>query len=58
MKRPFKAIQIFIDYEILENRLPSRKEFELAWFGRELRRNESNYYYKVKRDFLKEREDE
>jgi hypothetical protein len=58
MKRPFKAIQIFIDYEKLENRLPSRKEFELAWFGRELRCNESNYYYKVKRDFLAEREDE
>lgn len=56
MKRPFKAIQIFIDYEKLENRLPSRKEFELAWFGRELRHNESNYYYKVKKDFLAERE--
>ena len=58
MKRTFKAIQIFIDYDKLENRLPTRKEFELAWFGRELRRNESNYYYKVKKDFLAEREAE
>lgn len=58
MKRQFKAIQIFYDFDRMENRLPSRKEFELAWFGRELRHNESNYYYKVKKDFLKECEAE
>lgn len=46
-----KAIQIFIDYERLENRLPTKKEFDKAWYGRELPHNRSNYYYKVKKQF-------
>ena len=53
-----KAIQVFYDFERLENRLPEKSEFDLAFYGRELRRGESNYYYQAKREFLKEMEGE
>lgn len=46
------AMQIFIDYERLENRMPTKAEFDLQLYGRELRRGESNYYYTVKRKYL------
>lgn len=55
MKRAFKAIQIFYNYEKLENRLPSKDEFDMEWYGRKLRRGVSNYYYQVKKSFLSER---
>ena len=51
-----KAIQIFYDYEEQENRLPTKKEFDVAYYGRVLRRGESNWYYQVKKKFLEEKE--
>lgn len=56
MKRTFKAIQIFLDYYKLENRLPSKVEFDLAWYGRDRGRN-SRYYWRVKKQFLELRGD-
>lgn len=58
VNKGMKAVQIFYDYERLENRLPSRNEFDLAFYGRILSRGESNYYYQVKREFLKETKEE
>lgn len=52
IKRGTNAMQIFIDYERDENRLPTKAEFDLALYGRELRRGESNYYYTVRRKYL------
>ena len=49
-----KAIQVFYDYERLENRLPTKQEFDLAYYGRILQRGESNWYYQVKRKFINE----
>lgn len=49
-----KAIKIFYDYERMENRLPTKQEFDLAYYGRILERGESNWYYKVKRNFIEE----
>lgn len=49
-----KAIQIFYDYDSMENRLPTKQEFDLAYYGRVLKRGESNWYYKVKKKFLEE----
>lgn len=54
----FSAIEIFREYERLENRLPTKEEWEMEWFGRVCRRNENNYYYQVKKRFLQEREEE
>lgn len=51
-----KAIQVFYDYERLENRLPTKDEFDLAYYGRKLRRGESNWYYNVRKRYLMERE--
>lgn len=56
MKRAFKAIQIFYNYDKLENRLPTKEEFDKEWYGKKLRRGVSNYYYQVKRMFLEEGE--
>jgi hypothetical protein len=50
----FSAIEIFREYERLENRLPTKAEWEMEWFGRVCRRNENNYYYQVKKKFLEE----
>lgn len=60
MKKEYgvKAIQVFYDYERLENRLPTKNEFDQAYYGRILRRGESNWYYAVKKKFLAEREAE
>lgn len=51
-----KAIQIFYDFQRLENRLPTKAEFDEAYYGRVLRRGESNWYYAVKKKFLEESE--
>lgn len=51
-----KAIQIFYDYDKQENRLPTKAEFDQAYYGRVLKRGESNYYYEVKRKYVKEKE--
>lgn len=56
LNKGVKAIQIFYDFEKLENRLPTKAEFDQAYYGRVLRRGESNWYYQVKKDFLMERE--
>ena len=56
--RGIKAVQIFYDFERLENRLPTKAEFDQAYYGKELRRGESNYYYQVKQKYLQEREEE
>lgn len=45
-----KACQIFEEYDRLENRLPSKLEFELEYYGEE--KKESRYYYMVKRRYL------
>lgn len=58
VNKGIKAIQIFYDYDKLENRLPTKKEFDLAFYGRVLGSNESNWYYTVRKKFLKEREEE
>lgn len=57
VNKGMKAVQIFYDFERLENRLPSKNEFDLAYYGKELRRGQSNYFYQVKREFLKEMEE-
>lgn len=51
------AIQIFYDFERLENRLPSKNEFDLAYYGRTLTTNQSNYYYTVRRRFMAEKQE-
>lgn len=43
MKIRKKACQIFEDYERLENRLPTKAEFEIEFYGEE--KKESKYYY-------------
>lgn len=53
-RKGMKAIQIFIDYMRFENRMPTRKEFEREWYGREMPRGKSNYYYQVREKFLEE----
>lgn len=58
MKRQFTAFSIFEDYMRLENRIPSKDEWDEAWYGRKLRRGESNYYYIVRRKWLAEKEKE
>lgn len=60
MKRisKFSAIEIFREYERLENRLPTKAEWEMEWFGRVCSRNENNYYYQVRRKYLQEKESE
>lgn len=52
MKRQFTAFSIFEDYMRLENRIPSKDEWDEVWYGRKLRRGESNYYYTIKRKWL------
>lgn len=49
-----KAADIFDEYMKLENRIPSKQEFDLEFYGRIMRRNESNHYYNVKRKWLAE----
>lgn len=45
-----KACQIFEEYDRLENRLPTKQEFELEYYGEV--KKESRYYYMVKRRYL------
>ena len=58
MKRlsKYSAVEIFYLYEEKEQRLPTKKEWEIEYYGRVCDRNESNYYYSVKRKYLAERE--
>ena len=56
IERKTKAIEVFREFERLENRLPSKNEFDLAFYGRVLRRGESNWYYAVKKKYLEESE--
>lgn len=58
MMRKVNAIQIFYDYERLENRLPSREEFETAYYGQVMDPTKSRYYYTIRKRFLQEREEE
>ena len=57
IERKTRAIQVFYDYERLENRLPTKQEFDLAFYGRILKRGESNWYYAVKKKYLTEGEE-
>lgn len=54
MKRRINAIQIFYDYDRLENRLPTKEEFEMAYYN-QIKKG-GKYYYQVKREYLEERE--
>lgn len=55
MKFRKKAIQIFEDFMRLENRIPTREEWEEEYYGEEAAEKSKNkYYYKVKRMFLEE----
>lgn len=56
IERKTRAIEVFREFERLENRIPSKEEFDLAYYGRKLRRGESNWYYQVKRKYLEESE--
>lgn len=58
MKRQFTAFSIFEDYMRLENRIPSKDEWDEVWYGRKLRRGESNYYYTVKRKWFEQKRDD
>lgn len=54
IERKTRAIEVFREFERLESRIPSKEEFDLAYYGRKLRRGESNWYYAVKKKFLAE----
>lgn len=56
LKKGKNAYSIFEDYLRLENRMPTKKEFDIEFYGRALDHNESNYYYYVKRRYLAERD--
>lgn len=56
IERKTRAIEVFREFERLENRLPSKSEFDQAYYGRVLKSGESNWYYAVKKKFLAERE--
>lgn len=47
-----QAIKIFEEYQRIENRMPTKKEWDYEYYGREMRRGESNYYYTVKKKWL------
>lgn len=52
--RRTKAIEVFREFYKEENRLPKKEEFDFIFYGRELRRGESNWYYAVRKKFLEE----
>lgn len=54
-KRKVKAAFIFDEYMRLENRLPTRKEFEEEFYGEE--KPNSRYFYQVRKKWLSEKED-
>ena len=56
IERKTRAIEVFKEFERLENRLPTKAEFDQEYYGRVLKRGESNWYYAVKRKFLQERD--
>lgn len=52
LSRTRNAYSIFEEYERVENRLPSKLEFDQAFYGRPLNYGESNYYYTAKKKWL------
>jgi len=38
--------------------MPTREEFEIAFYGRVMKKHESRYYWTVKKQYLAEREEE
>ena len=56
MTRPTKAIQIFYDYKEKGKEVPTKKQFDEWFYGKD-RGRASRYYYQVKRQFLKEQEE-
>lgn len=62
MKKAIKngktAISIFYEYWERDGGIPTRAEFENEYYGKVCERGESNYYYKVKDNFLKQLEEQ
>ncbi len=56
MTRPTKAIQIFYERFEKDGGIPTKKEFDEWFYGKD-RGRASRYYYQVKRQFLKELEE-
>ena len=52
--RKTKAIEIFRDFFREKGEVIGKKEFDFIFYGRELRRGESNWYYAVRKKFLEE----
>lgn len=52
LKNGQTALSIFYDFQREQNRIPTKDEFDLAFYGKELNRGASNYYYRVKKKFL------
>lgn len=50
MKRKMIAIQVFIDYWMKHGKVISKQEFDEIWQG------DTRYYYKVKQQFLADKE--
>jgi len=38
--------------------MPSKSEFDMAYYGKKLSANQSNYYYTVRRRFIAEQQEE
>lgn len=51
----WKAISIFYEYFERDGGIPTKKEFD-KWFYNKEQGDANNYYYQVKRQFLKELE--
>ena len=52
LKRGKTAYSIFDDYMKFENRIPTKKEFDFEFYGKETPHNQTNYYYTVRRNWL------
>jgi hypothetical protein len=52
LQRGKTAYSIFDDYMRFENRIPSKSEFDLEFYGRKTLHNQTNYYYQVKKKWL------
>ena len=58
IKKGKTAISIFYEYWERDGGIPTRAEFENEYYGKVCERGESNYYYKVKENFLKQLEEQ
>ena len=56
MIRPPKAISIFYEFFERDGGIPTKKEFD-KWFYNKEQGDANNYYYQVKRQFLKKLEE-